>query len=195
VPTRFRDDPAAAPSPRVRSRARVLRRQLTDPEKKLWWHLRHRLPAERTHFRRQVPLGPYVADFCCLRERLVVEVDGNQHGFDENLERDAVRTKELERQGFRVLRFSNRGVMTSIDVVLDTIFAALESGITAAGSASIPSPLRGGAGVGGAGLGSDAGISSAAARPGLPSLSRSTPAPPAPLGLRPSRPSPQGVGE
>jgi very-short-patch-repair endonuclease len=66
-----------------------------------------------------------VADFCCLRERIVIEVDGNQHGFDENVERDAIRTKELERQGFRVLRFSNREVMTSIDVVLDTIFAVL----------------------------------------------------------------------
>jgi very-short-patch-repair endonuclease len=66
-----------------------------------------------------------VVDFCCLRARLVVEVDGNQHGFDENIERDAVRTRELERQGFRVLRFSNREVMTSINVVLDTVFAAL----------------------------------------------------------------------
>ena len=125
MPTRFRDDPAAAPSARARSRARVLRRQLTEPEKKLWWHFRHRLPTERTHFRRQVPIRPYVADFCCLRERIVIEVDGNQHGFDENLERDTVRTEELKRQGFRVLRFSNREVMTSIDVVLDTIFAAL----------------------------------------------------------------------
>ena len=105
-----------------------MRRQLTEPEKKLWWHLRHRLPTtEETHFRRQVPLGSYVVDFCCLRERLVIEVDGNQHGFDEHGQRDAVRTIGLERQGFRVLRFSNRDVMTSIDVVLETIFAALET--------------------------------------------------------------------
>jgi very-short-patch-repair endonuclease len=66
-----------------------------------------------------------VVDFCCLKQRLVIEVDGNQHGFDENVERDEVRTRKLEAQGYRVLRFTNREGMTSIDVVLDTIFAAL----------------------------------------------------------------------
>jgi very-short-patch-repair endonuclease len=105
--------------------ARTLRRHATEPERRLWWHLRHRLPTEGTHFRRQVAIGPYVADFCCRGARLIVEVDGEQHGFDDERVRDERRTAFPEQRGFRVLRFSNREVMTSIDVVLDTIYAAL----------------------------------------------------------------------
>ena len=65
-------------------------------------------------------------DFCNLRYRLVVEVDGDQHGFDGNRERDETRTAELEREGFRILRFTNREVMNKMDIVLDTILAAIE---------------------------------------------------------------------
>ena len=72
-----------------------------------------------------MPLGTYLADFCSLTEKLVVEVDGNQHGFDRQAIHDERRTAFLKQQGFRVLRFSNREVMTGIDVVLDTILAAL----------------------------------------------------------------------
>ena len=122
----WRQDRAATPSSRERSRAGALRRRMTDPERKLWWHLRHRMPIADTHWRRQVPLAGYVVDFCCLEHRLVVEVDGNQHGFDAQREADAIRTRRLEAQGFRILRFSNREVMTTIDVVLDTILAAAE---------------------------------------------------------------------
>jgi very-short-patch-repair endonuclease len=125
MPTRFRDDPTNAPFPRARSRARTLRKQMTEPERRLWWHLRHRLPTNGTHFRRQVPIDFFVVDFCCLKARLVIEVDGNQHGFDDNRHRDAARTCALEASGYRVLRSTNCEVMTSIDVVLDTIFAAL----------------------------------------------------------------------
>ncbi|MFL5077479.1 MAG: endonuclease domain-containing protein [Microvirga sp.] len=125
MPTLFRDDPADAPSSRERSRARALRQRMTEPEKRLWRHLRQRLPVERTHFRRQVPIEGYVADFCCLKARLVIEVDGNQHGFDANAQRDAARTEALKSRGYRMLRFSNREVMTAIDIVLDTILAAL----------------------------------------------------------------------
>ncbi|HEX8663016.1 MAG TPA: DUF559 domain-containing protein [Beijerinckiaceae bacterium] len=121
----WRKDEAKAPSQRQRTRAGALRRAQTEPEKRLWWHLRHRLPVENTHFRRQVPIGNFVADFCCLRAKLIIEVDGNQHGFDENAAHDERRTAYPASQGFRVLRFSNREVMTAIDVVLDTIHAAL----------------------------------------------------------------------
>ena len=120
------EDPARRPNASRRELARSLRRNMTKPEKRQWWHLRHRLPTQQTHFRRQVPIGPYVADFCCLGARLVIEVDGNQHGFDENLVRDAARTRYLNANGYRVLRFSNREVMTAIDIVLDTILAAYE---------------------------------------------------------------------
>jgi very-short-patch-repair endonuclease len=81
LPTPWRDDPQKAPSGRERARARALRHRQTEPEKKLWWHLRHRVRVEGTHFRRQVPIGSYVADFCCLKAKLIVEVDGNQHGY------------------------------------------------------------------------------------------------------------------
>jgi release factor glutamine methyltransferase len=106
-------------------RASVLRRAMTEPEKKLWWHLRHRLPLERGHFRRQVPISSFIVDFCHLGSKLVVEVDGSQHGFERNAERDRERDRHLAQQGFRVLRFSNREVMSEIDGVLDTIRAAL----------------------------------------------------------------------
>ena len=103
-----------------------MRRVSTDAERRLWWHLRYRLPAPGTHFRRQVPLGPYFADFCCLAAKLIIEVDGNHHGLYQQAAHDKVRAAYLEAQGFRVIRFGNREVMTGIDIVLDTILAALE---------------------------------------------------------------------
>jgi very-short-patch-repair endonuclease len=117
--------PATYTARRAVKQARALRRSLTEPEKRLWWHLRHRVPIEGTHFRRQVAIGPYIADFCCLGARLVVEVDGEQHGRDAGVERDSKRTAYLAEQGFRVVRFTNREVMREIDVVLDTVLAAL----------------------------------------------------------------------
>jgi very-short-patch-repair endonuclease len=93
----------------------------------LWWHLRHRVPTEGTHFRRQVPIGPYVADFCCLKAKLIVEVDGNQHGYDENIIRDQKRSAYLISQGYRVLRVSNRDVMAAIDSVLEAIYIQLRT--------------------------------------------------------------------
>jgi len=113
------------PTARQRGRARVLRHRLTEPERKLWWHLRHRFPLNGTHFRRQVPIGPYVADFCCLRAKLIIEVDGNQHGYDSHVAKDRERTSYLASQGFSVLRFSNLEVMTATDSVLEAIYAQL----------------------------------------------------------------------
>jgi very-short-patch-repair endonuclease len=126
-----RRNPTSAAPPKARAQARALRQRMTEPEKHLWWHLRHRLPVEGTHFRRQVPIDGFITDFCCVGARIILEVDGNQHGFHENARRDAQRTHHLEARGYRVLRFSNGEVMTSIDIVLDTIRAAL------------PSPVRG----------------------------------------------------
>ena len=123
----WRNDPERAPTTKSRSRARVLRHRATDAEQKLWWHLRHRLPTEGTHFRRQVPIGSYVADFCCLKAKLILEVDGNQHGLDVNIASDAKRSAYLTSQGFSVLRFSNREVMTEINGVLEAIYAALST--------------------------------------------------------------------
>lgn len=103
-----------------------MRRPLTEPERKLWQAPRQRLPQDGTRFRRQVPIGPYIVDFCRVSRALVVEVDGAQHGTDQAITYDAARTRVIETQGFHVLRFSNMGVMTAIESVLDTIFAHLE---------------------------------------------------------------------
>jgi very-short-patch-repair endonuclease len=134
--------PRESATPHAARSAKALRRKSTEPEKRLWWHLRRRLPTEGTHFRRQVALGPYVADFCCLAHKLVVEVDGNQHGSDAALAHDAARTAYLEAQGFRVVRFSNFEVAREIDTVLDTILAAL------AGATPTPDPSPQGGGEG-----------------------------------------------
>jgi very-short-patch-repair endonuclease len=134
VPT-WRQDPERAPTARHRSRARALRHRLTEPERKLWWHLRHRMPLSSTHFRRQVPIGPYVADFCCLRARLIIEVDGDQHGYDDHIARDRERTAYLTTPGFTVLRFSNLEAMTATESVLEAIYAELS------GAPPTPSPL------------------------------------------------------
>ena len=123
----WRNDPTRTPTGKNRIRARMLRRRSTEPEPRLWWHLRHRLPVEGTHFRRQVPIGPYVADFCCLKAKLILEVDGNQHGYDENLSKDAQRTDYLTTHGFSMLRFSNREVMSEMTSVLEAIHTRLKT--------------------------------------------------------------------
>jgi very-short-patch-repair endonuclease len=104
-------------------RARRLRKEMTDAEVRLWLHLR----AEQMDgypFRRQVPMGPYVVDFACLKARLVIEVDGGQHA-EEKLDRDRRRTAWLESRGFRVLRFWNHEVLQETEGVLESIRAAL----------------------------------------------------------------------
>ncbi|MGH6935876.1 MAG: endonuclease domain-containing protein, partial [Methylocella sp.] len=111
--------------PRQAALAKAMRQDMTAPERKLWKALRWRVPVEGTHFRRQVLLGPYIADFCSHGAKIVIEVDGDQHGTVEAAEQDAIRTAFMEAQGYRVLRFSNRDVMLHMDMVLDTIAAAL----------------------------------------------------------------------
>src|SRR3546814_588702 len=80
--------------------ARRLRSDMTDAEQKLWQHLRGG-QLDGLKFRRQHPIPPYIADFCCVAVKLIVELDGSQHGEQA----DAVRTRYLEAQGWRILRF------------------------------------------------------------------------------------------
>jgi very-short-patch-repair endonuclease len=140
----WNQQPRKAASPSAAANAKKLRRTLTEPEKRLWWHLRHRLPVDGSHFRRQVALGAYVADFCCLSARLIVEVDGEQHGFEAGTAYDTRRDTYLQSEGFRVLRFPNRMVLREIDTVLDTIHAALAASETplpdSTGQAEPPPP-------------------------------------------------------
>jgi very-short-patch-repair endonuclease len=109
----------------ARRHAKTLRKTMTEAEKKLWWHLRYRLALEGSHFRRQVAIGSYVADFLCLGSRLIIEVDGDHHGSDGQRPKDMKRDAFLAEQDFRILRFSNREVMTEINTVLDTVRAHL----------------------------------------------------------------------
>ncbi len=108
-----------------RDRSRALRRAATEAEKHLWWHLRRRLPLTGTSFRRQVAIGAYYADFCCLGLKVVVDIDGEQHGSEAARAYDAARTRLLTEQGFVVLRFWNHQVFHELDAVLDTIAATL----------------------------------------------------------------------
>ncbi len=104
------------------ARARVLRQKQTDAERKLWYALRDRR-FEGFKFCRQFPIGPFVADFLCRREKLVIEVDGGQHA--DQAERDNARTAFMEAQGFRVIRFWNNDVLTNLEGVLTLIRLAL----------------------------------------------------------------------
>ncbi len=110
--------------------AKALRARSTDAERKLWRAL-DRLPLEGTHFRRQVSIGPYVADFGCLAARLLIELDAGHHSRDDVAARDRDRQAWLEQEGYRVLRFWNAEVFQNLEGVLDTIYAALHGGTAA----------------------------------------------------------------
>lgn len=108
---------------RDRRIARTLRTHSTDAERKLWRHLRLR-QLDGCRFRRQHPLGNYVVDFVCLDRRLVVEVDGGQHASSTD---DRRRDENLQRQGFRVLRFWNTEILCNVAFVLERIVDALQN--------------------------------------------------------------------
>jgi very-short-patch-repair endonuclease len=101
------------------ARARELRRTMTDAQRRLWRHLRRHFLG--VHFRRQVPIGPYIVDFACLGQRLVVEVDGGQHLASAE---DKVRDRWLRERGYRVLRFWNHEVLKNTEGVLLAIASA-----------------------------------------------------------------------
>jgi very-short-patch-repair endonuclease len=107
--------------------ARTLRKNSTDAEQRLWSRLRGR-QLDGCRFRRQAPLGPYVADFVCFAARLVIEIDGGQHSWRAN--EDAARTSWFEPNGFRVLRFWNNEVLGDLEGVLETIRRALPTRVS-----------------------------------------------------------------
>ena len=117
---------------RQRKDAKSMRRTMTEAELKLWNELRaHRLMG--MGFRRQVPIGPYIADFVCSAHSLIVEVDGSQHGLPEEAAKDQMRTTYLEGRGWTILRFWNDDVLRDIDGVCDHIVTV--AGLTAKDSA------------------------------------------------------------
>lgn len=101
-------------------RARCLRKNLTDPEKKLWYWLRDS-HLNGFRFRKQVPMGSYIVDFVCYKLKLIVEVDGGQHNEARALVYDEQRTQWLEKRGYLVKRYWNNEVLEAIDSVLDDL--------------------------------------------------------------------------
>ena len=104
-------------------RARILRRKMTEAERRVWSKLRNRRFAH-FKFRRQVPFGPYIVDFVCFERKLILELDGGQHARQKIY--DARRTACLEAEGFRVLRIWNHEVWESADAVADLIWRQLQ---------------------------------------------------------------------
>ena len=103
------------------TKARRLRGDMTEAERRLWYLLRgHRFGGVK--FKRQVPIGPYIVDFASLSQQLVIELDGGQH--DSQREKDERRTAWLKADGYRVIRFWNNEVFENLDFVLQTISAA-----------------------------------------------------------------------
>jgi len=107
-------------------RARQLRCEMTSAERKLWWRLREIAP-NGSHFRRQATIGPYFADFACHTTKVVIEIDGGQHGQAAQIKRDLKRDVYLRRNGYYVLRFWNNDVRENIEGVLSVICGALEA--------------------------------------------------------------------
>ena len=101
--------------------AKQMRRKPTEAEAKMWVLLRNRRFAQ-FKFRRQVPMGPYIADFLCFAPKLIVELDGGQHA--DNV-RDQGRDAELRRRGFHILRIWNNDILAHPDAVLEAVWAAL----------------------------------------------------------------------
>ena len=119
----------------TKANARRLRKDLTDAESRLWYHLRrHGLSGYK--FRRQHPFGPYILDFYCPQARLAVEVDGAQHLEPSGQMSDANRTSYLEQHGVTVIRFTNTEALEETDEVLERIYEAL--------GAPLPNPLPSG---------------------------------------------------
>ncbi len=117
------------------ARARNLRRNMTEAEIRVWHMLRaHRMNGHK--FRRQVPIGRYIADFVCHEVRLVVEIDGGQHDFSPPGETE--RSDFLRNEGYRILRFWNNEVLANTDGVHEAIVSEL-----AASPPPCPPPSRG----------------------------------------------------
>lgn len=115
----------SGPNPHQLQRARNLRQAQTLFEQQLWLQLRDRRFAQ-FKFRRQHPIGPYIADFICFQPRIVIELDGSQHA--NHHDHDLIRDQWLQSQGFRVLRIWNNQWIKEREAVLEMVWNALHSG-------------------------------------------------------------------
>jgi len=105
--------------------ARQFRREQTDAEKAIWAILR-RKQISGFKFRRQEPIGPYIVDFVSFQKRLIIEIDGGQHGEIQEHMRDEARSAFLRSRGYKVMRFWNNDVLANREAVAESIRAAVE---------------------------------------------------------------------
>ena len=110
----------------LRDRARRLRKSMTPEEVRLWVQLKL-LNAQGFHFRRQAPLDGCIVDFAEFSQRLIIEVDGSQHGESLQALKDGKRDAHFRSSGFRVLRFWNIDILSAMDGVMDRIWFELRS--------------------------------------------------------------------
>ena len=108
---------------RARKFGKALRKDLTPAERKLWQQLRAgRLGGHK--FRRQPPVGPYIADFACVKSRIIVEVDGDSHFNNAAEAKDKIRSDFIISENWQIFRCSNRDVYTNMSGTLDSLLAA-----------------------------------------------------------------------
>ena len=104
--------------------ARKLRREMTPQERKLWYLFLRKYPVK---FYKQRIIGSYIADFYCASARLVIEIDGSQHYFEEKQQKDSVRSSYFQSLGLQVIRFSNADINECFDRVCEAIHQYLQS--------------------------------------------------------------------
>jgi very-short-patch-repair endonuclease len=124
------------------ARARQLRRDATEPEKRLWWKLREVKPLGY-HFRRQSPFGNYTLDFVEHDAKLVIELDGEQHGEAAHREHDEKRDAVLASQGYLTLRFWNSEINDYLDETVDRILRELQQRSPTRSASRIDLPTKG----------------------------------------------------
>ena len=106
-------------------RAQSLRREMTNGEKQLWWELREFRKNYGLHVRKQVPIGPYVADFVIHAKKLIIEIDGEHHFTPDGTKRDKKRDQWFASQGYRVLRVNTGELVENFDGCIETILNEL----------------------------------------------------------------------
>jgi very-short-patch-repair endonuclease len=126
-----------APPALFRNRARKLRQESTDAERKLWSHLRNH--GMGVKFRRQHPIGQFIVDLVSLEAKLIVEIDGGQHDRDADRTADTPTDRYLEERGYRVVRFWNNEALNEIDAVLSGIDDLLQGHSPGAARRPLPS--------------------------------------------------------
>jgi very-short-patch-repair endonuclease len=134
--------PHSAVNPLLRSRAKSLRQTMTRAETLLWRYIKaHRI--DGLSFRRQAPMGTYIVDFVCHDRRIVVELDGETHDFEERLKQDQKRDAWLASRGYAILRFTNHDVLSNLEGVVTVIYETAKTRARGA-PPSLSLPRKGG---------------------------------------------------